>query len=84
MVKTIETNVDAGAERGFECQLAMSDQFRLLTECAERAGWSWDEIAIALLDLTDDYVAAMGRPLEAAVEAAVEGANFVPKSNTRH
>jgi len=80
MVKTIETNVDAGAERGFECQLAMSDQFRLLTECAERAGWSWDEIAIALLDLTDDYVAAMRTPLEAAVECA----KFLPKSNTRH
>ncbi|WP_065372959.1 hypothetical protein [Ensifer adhaerens] len=80
MVKTIETNVDVGAERGFACQLAMSDQFRLLTEFAERAGWSWDEIAIALLELTDDYVAAMRTP----VEAAGGRANFVPKSNTRH
>ncbi|MCK3779460.1 hypothetical protein MZK49_22440 [Ensifer sesbaniae] len=80
MVKTIETNVDAGAGRDFECQLAMSDQFRLLTEFAEHAGWSWDEIAMALLELTDDYVAAMRTPLEPPVAHT----RFAPKSNTRH
>lgn len=80
MVRTIETNVDAGAERDFQCQLAMSDQFQLLTQCAERAGWSWDEIAMALLELTDDYVAAMRTPAETVVARA----KIAPRSNTRH
>ncbi len=80
MVKTIETNVVGGAERDFECQLAMSDQFRILTEFAEHAGWSWDEIAVALLELTDEYVAAMRTPLRPAMACT----KLAPKSNTRH
>lgn len=80
MVKTSQTNVDAGAERDFQCQRAMSDQFQLLTASAERAGWSWDEIAMALLELTDDYVAAVRAP----AETFVAHAKIAPRSNTRH
>ena len=79
MVKTIQTNVDAVTERDFECQSAMSEQFRVLTEFAERGGWSWDEIAMALLELTDDYATAMRMRSDADAQA-----NFAPKSNTRH
>lgn len=80
MVKTSQTNVDAGAERDFQCQRAMSDQFQFLTASAEHAGWSWDEIAMALLELTDDYVAAVRAPAETFVTCT----KLAPKTNMRH
>lgn len=46
------------AARDLECQFAMHAQFELLTGLAERLGWRWDEIALALLELTDEYVSA--------------------------
>lgn len=53
--------------RELECQRAIEDEFLVLTGLAEDAGWSWQEIALAMMDLTEQYVAAM-RP-STAVEA---------------
>ncbi|MCG5487575.1 MAG: hypothetical protein KK482_28575 [Sinorhizobium meliloti] len=53
--------------RELECQRAMEDEFLVFTALAEEAGWSWQEIALAMLELTEQYVAAM-RP-SSAMEA---------------
>lgn len=48
------TGIDA--RRELECSFAMHEQFEQLTDLARRMGWHWDEIALALLELTDEYV----------------------------
>ncbi|MDX0629546.1 hypothetical protein GOC91_25420 [Sinorhizobium medicae] len=53
--------------RELECQRALEDEFLVLTALAEEAGWSWQEIALAMMELTEQYVAAM-RP-SSAMEA---------------
>ncbi|ABR62861.1 hypothetical protein [Sinorhizobium medicae] len=53
--------------RELECQRALEDEFLVLTALAEEAGWSWQEIALAMMELTEQYVAAMrpGSAMEA-------------------
>ena len=53
--------------RELECERALEDEFLVLTGLAEDAGWSWQEIALAMMELTEQYVAAM-RP-SSAMEA---------------
>ncbi|MDX0451938.1 hypothetical protein BMJ34_01380 [Sinorhizobium medicae] len=53
--------------RELECQRALEDEYLVLTALAEEAGWSWQEIALAMMELTEQYVAAM-RP-SSAMEA---------------
>ncbi|MEI2297667.1 hypothetical protein [Ensifer sp. MJa1] len=53
-------HLQAFVGRELECQGAMREEFELLTELAERSGWRWDEIALALLELTSDYACAQG------------------------
>ncbi|OCP07155.1 MULTISPECIES: hypothetical protein [unclassified Ensifer] len=50
--------MQSSAGRELECQSAIRDEFELLTDIAERSGWRWDEIALALLELTDEYASA--------------------------
>ncbi|MCA1365854.1 hypothetical protein I6F15_00320 [Bradyrhizobium sp. BRP14] len=50
---------DDHPERQLECQRAIDCEFQALTGIAERAGWSWQEIALALMDLTEEYVMEM-------------------------
>jgi hypothetical protein len=50
---------DDHPERQLECQRAIDSEFQALTIIAERAGWSWQEIALALMDLTEEYVMEM-------------------------
>jgi hypothetical protein len=42
-------------DRDLDCEAAMLDQFHTLVEQALRAGWLEDEIANALLSLTQKY-----------------------------
>lgn len=51
---------DEQAERQQECQRAIDDDFALLTGWAESAGWSWQEISLALMELIEQYVIATG------------------------
>ncbi|MGF6172403.1 hypothetical protein [Ensifer sp. 4252] len=51
-------NIGSPTEREFECRFAMREEFEVLTYLAERAGWRWDEIALALLELTDEFASA--------------------------
>ncbi|MDK1489641.1 hypothetical protein QN219_06165 [Sinorhizobium sp. 7-81] len=46
-------------DRDLECQRALDDDFHLLIALAESEGWTWQEIALALMELTEDYVMAM-------------------------
>ncbi|MQW90515.1 hypothetical protein [Sinorhizobium saheli] len=54
-------------DRWPECQRAIQDEFEILTGIAENAGWSWQEIVLALMELTEAYALAM-RSDEAAAE----------------
>jgi hypothetical protein len=47
-------------ERQRECQSAINCEFVVLTRWAESAGWSWQEISLALTELVEQYVAATG------------------------
>ncbi|WDZ77530.1 hypothetical protein PWG15_03185 [Ensifer adhaerens] len=51
-------SIGALAGRDLECGFTLEEEFGLLTDLAERAGWRWDEIALALLELTDEYASA--------------------------
>jgi hypothetical protein len=46
-------------DRDLECELAISPEFQRLIETALAAGWSDDEVANALLSLTQDHVHTM-------------------------
>ncbi|PDT81463.1 hypothetical protein [Sinorhizobium sp. BJ1] len=46
-------------DRRLECERALEEDFQVFTSLAEGAGWSWQEIALALMELTEDYVMAM-------------------------
>ncbi|OHV81864.1 hypothetical protein [Ensifer sp. LCM 4579] len=46
------------AERQRECERALNCEFETLTSWAESAGWSWEEIALALMELVEQYVLA--------------------------
>lgn len=46
------------AERQRECERALNCEFETLTRWAESAGWSWEEIALALMELVEQYVLA--------------------------
>ncbi|THK33972.1 hypothetical protein EHS39_32870 [Ensifer sp. MPMI2T] len=54
-----QNNCPDHRSRDLECQRAMGDDFQLLIAVAESEGWTWQEIALALMELTEDYVAAM-------------------------
>lgn len=47
-------------DRQQECHRAIVDDFALLTGWAESAGWSWQEISLALMELIEQYVTATG------------------------
>ncbi|OWZ93250.1 hypothetical protein B9J07_11320 [Sinorhizobium sp. LM21] len=73
MIARPKTRTCAHAQRELECATALREEFQLLTDLAERVGWHWDEIALALLELTDEYaatqraaVAVSGRRLSAS------------------
>lgn len=55
IAKTAKT-IGSPTVRERECQLAMREEFEVLTDLAERLGWHWDEIALAMLELTEGYV----------------------------
>lgn len=60
MAKALAQNICPDhRDRDLECQRAMGDDFQLLIAIAENEGWTWQEIALALMELTEDYVAAM-------------------------
>ncbi|AUX80086.1 hypothetical protein [Sinorhizobium fredii] len=46
-------------DRRVECERALEEDFQIFTSLAESAGWTWQEIALALMELTEDYVIAM-------------------------
>ena len=46
-------------DRRLECERALEEDFQVFTSLAEAAGWTWQEIALALMELTEDYVMAM-------------------------
>lgn len=45
--------------RQLECEHAMRERLEILIALAERTGWSRHEIALALMDLTENYAAGM-------------------------
>ncbi|MDK1386759.1 hypothetical protein QN224_15220 [Sinorhizobium sp. 8-89] len=59
-------------DRDLECQRALDDDFHLLIALAESEGWTWQEIALALMELTEDYVMAMR--LDAEMKQGVSAA----------
>jgi len=68
------------AQRELECATALREEFELLTDLAERAGWHWDEIALALLELADEYAATQ----RAAVAVSGRRLSAVTVPKTRH
>ncbi|OAP39985.1 hypothetical protein AU381_10620 [Sinorhizobium glycinis] len=68
------------ADRRFECQRALEEDFQVFTSLAEGAGWSWQEIALALMELTEDYVMAMRMNTKSAENNAVP----LPLNKTLH
>ncbi|PDT46880.1 hypothetical protein [Sinorhizobium fredii] len=58
-------------DRRLECERALEEDFQVFTSLAEGAGWSWQEIALALMELTEDYVMAMRMSTKIAENASV-------------
>ncbi|MQX16261.1 hypothetical protein GHK62_16225 [Sinorhizobium terangae] len=81
MTKALAQNICPDhRDRDLECQRAMGDDFQLLIAVAESEGWTWQEIALALLELTEDYATA--RRVDAQMR---EGASVgLPISKTLH
>ncbi|MBP2234712.1 hypothetical protein J2Z31_001202 [Sinorhizobium kostiense] len=61
MTKLVLTAIcEHSGDRQRECERALNDEFDALTRAAEGAGWSWEEIALALMELVEQYVVATG------------------------
>ncbi|HXV31537.1 MAG TPA: hypothetical protein VD840_14510 [Sinorhizobium sp.] len=58
MLKIFDNASDPAA-RQLECEHAMREKLEILIALAERTGWSRHEIALALMDLTENYAADM-------------------------
>ncbi|MFK0275156.1 hypothetical protein ACIQUG_15840 [Ensifer sp. NPDC090286] len=80
MIARPKTRTCTLAQRELECATALREEFELLTDLAERAGWHWDEIALALLELTDEYAATQ----RAAVAVSGRRLSAVTVPKTRH
>ncbi|MBP1882211.1 hypothetical protein [Sinorhizobium mexicanum] len=81
MSKALAQNIrNDHRDRDLECQRAMGDDFELLIAVAESEGWTWQEIALALMELTEEYVAAMRADAQMKEEASVG----LPISKTLH
>lgn len=57
MTKTAAPYAREDVERQRECERALDCEFAALTSWAEGAGWSWQEISLALAELVERYVA---------------------------
>lgn len=81
MTKITSDVFEERVERQRECERALSYEFESLTKRAESAGWSWEEIALALMELVEQYVlaTACSRNIAQEPEAALRA-----KSKTLH
>lgn len=71
MLKVVEQMFDSDqATRELECQHALHERLIMLIGLAERAGWSWHEIAVALMELTEKYASDMRANMVSARQAA--------------
>jgi len=50
---------DSYPDRGIDCQVAADEAFREVWENMAAAGWGPEEIAAALLELTDNHLTAL-------------------------
>lgn len=67
MTKFVLTAVcEHSGDRQRECERALNYEFDALTRAAESAGWSWEEIALALMELVEQYVVATGTQVSPA------------------
>ncbi|WEX79004.1 hypothetical protein PYH37_003977 [Sinorhizobium numidicum] len=77
MLKVVAPTIHQdNSERQRQCQRAMEEEFQALTSLAESAGWSWQEIALALMELTEEYVMVMRSNAERAEGALVAPTNL--------
>ncbi|WP_077962067.1 hypothetical protein [Ensifer adhaerens] len=80
MIAKPKTRTCTLAQREIECATALREEFELLADLAERVGWHWDEIALALLELTDEYAATQ----RTGVAVDRRRLSAVTVSRTRH
>lgn len=81
MTKITSDVFEERVERQRECERALNCEFEALTKWAESAGWSWEEIALALMELVEQYVLATACSHNIAQEPE---AAFHTKSKTLH
>jgi hypothetical protein len=71
MLKVVGPMIDSDqVTRQLECQREMQEKLTVLIGLAERAGWSWHEIAVALMELTEEYAVDMHSAMVCARQAA--------------
>ena len=80
------------ADRSADCQAAMDAAFLALRTAGEEAGWTEDDVAIALLELARGNIKGMmeDRTMLGTIEVArwtgvlgAEGAHFIAPSSLR-
>lgn len=77
MTKFVATYEDH-VERQRECQSAIKREFVALTSWAESAGWSWQEISLALTELVEQYVVTTGS--SGVMEESPQTSSVKPKT----